>query len=106
MKGTLFPKYLNQGSKGRAVMVLQIILTVLGFGDENLECTGIYDVNTANAVRRLQVHCGFTGENVDGNFGPDTRLAFLARYKININLLPIAPFLRKTEVVEPVREAA
>jgi peptidoglycan hydrolase-like protein with peptidoglycan-binding domain len=98
--GRFFPgDYLNQGSRGPAVTLLQIILRVAGFDPRaNIQFDGEYGPVTADAVRRLQ---DALGVETDGNFGPNTRRAFQERYNLNVNELPVILFLGKTEAAVP-----
>lgn len=81
----LFPEYLNQGSKGPAVAVLQIILIFGGYDPgREIEVDGDYGSKTTEAVKRLQSNLG--GIDVDGNFGPETREAledFVISFDVN-----------------------
>ena len=54
--------FLMQGDCGSAVYRLQTQLTALGYdvGD----CTGVYTLQTASAVRRFQLDCGLIGDGV------------------------------------------
>ena len=54
--------FLMQGDRGEEVVRLQKHLTALGYdvGD----CTGVYTVKTASAVRRFQIDCGFVGDGI------------------------------------------
>ena len=65
-----FPKYMNQGSNGPHVTLLQAFL--IGAGMEGLDVVfdGNYGPVTAAKVTRFQkLH----GLEADGHFGPDTR---------------------------------
>lgn len=86
----LFPEYLNQGSKGPAVAVLQVLLKAGRF-DPNSEITidGDYGPITAQAVKRLQ---GSMGVEADGNFGPGTRQVYRVQHWIDVNTLEAEPF--------------
>jgi len=72
----LFPAYLNLGSRGAAVIALQVFIIMsrlCSVNDCNSLITGVYDNETAEAVRQLQIHIGLVGNDVDGNFGQVTR---------------------------------
>jgi hypothetical protein len=69
--GTLFPPYLQLGSSGPAVFVLQLILQAMG--RTPIVVNGKFDSVTEDRVKELQEILGFTGSNVDGCFGPATR---------------------------------
>jgi hypothetical protein len=87
MQRHLFPPYLNEGSYGEAVLVMQILLNMLDPLFQ-LELTGVHTGRSVDAVRRLQHVLGFTGENVDGNFGPGTRRAMRLRLSIDVDAVP------------------
>lgn len=98
----LFPPYLNAKtadglrSHGAAVTALQkainIVNGVMMSGDKpKLEESGIYDDSTEERVLYLQEWLGFTGNDVDGNFGPATRERLIAHAQININNLTCTP---------------
>ena len=63
------PEYLQQGSTGIAVVILQAFLCGLDYGHE-LAFDGEYGAKTAEAVGRFQKAYNL---EVDGNFGPATR---------------------------------
>ena len=83
----LFPPYLNQGSKGTAVMTLQQMLYALGFG-KGVVCDADYGPMTAEAVKNLQAHIGFRLDDVDGNLGPKTRARLKAQTGIDVDAIP------------------
>ena len=89
----IFPPFLNQGSRGPAVRVLQCLLH--GRHDSP-NVTGNYDELTANAVKTLQVELGFRDGDVDGNFGPATRAAFSAQFGVDVDLFMIHDFTGMT----------
>lgn len=106
MPGTpLFPRYLNQGSKGGAVNMLGLLLIAAGFQDIDhpIVLDGDYAMNgaIARAVRNLQRELDFTGDAVDGNFGPETRDAVLRKGDIDINALTLEMFTEPTVAVGP-----
>ena len=84
---TLFSPYLDVGSNGTAVDVLQAILCGLGYG-EDIVRDGDYGEITKQAMMALQRDLGFTGEDVDGNFGPATRAALKEQKGIDVSLIP------------------
>src|SRR3990167_6287885 len=90
----VFPTWLNQGSQGRAVTILQVFLAGAGFGS-GMVFNGVYDSLTAAHVRNLQAFLG--KEDVDGHFGPKTREFVLNRYGIDFNTLPLRPFRASTQ---------
>ena len=83
----LFPPYLNFGSSGAAVDFLHSILCAKAYGG-GIVRDGEYGEATADAVRSLQRDLGFTGDDVDGNFGPATRAALKAQKLIDVGLIP------------------
>ena len=89
----IFPPFLNQGSRGPAVRVLQCLLH--GRHDSP-NVTGNYDEATGNAVKTLQVELGFRDGDVDGNFGPATRAAFSAQFGVDVDSLMIFDFTGPT----------
>ena len=100
----LFPEYLNQGSEGPAVAVLQLILVAAGLGYSSrtivneIIVDGQYGDVTAQAVRKLQRDLGVTE---DGNFGPETREAVLKELGLNVNELSANLFVGETTAVTP-----
>lgn len=97
---SLFPPYLNASSHGTAVAFLQQLLSGL-FPDLNMEITGIHNQASVEVVKHLQRELGFTGEDVDGNFGPGTRKAFHQKYAIDINRIPVGPAKSATRWFSP-----
>ena len=91
----MFPEYLNKGSKGGAVALLQVGLLMGGFSSR-IVVDGDYGEETAIGVKVLQAHIGFAGNDVDGNFGPATRQRLLEKRGININALQLAMFTEPT----------
>lgn len=79
-----FPEYLDKGSRGRAVVLLQLMLQFAGLNPK-IVADGEYGEQTALAVRELQLNLGFTDVDVDGNFGPMTRRALREQRGIDIN---------------------
>lgn len=94
----LFPERLNQGSQGRAVAVLQILLISGGWND-GITIDGDYGEQTAAGVKALQDDLGFEGDDIDGNFGPKTRAAYMVSYGLDVNAIDAAPFLIETHAV-------
>ncbi len=92
-----FPKFLNKGSDGPAVMMLQSWLLLLGFVEVQMD--GYYGDVTAAAVSGLQHNMGV---EVDGNFGPDTRKAFLKWHRIDVDAIPASKMAGKTNGVGPM----
>lgn len=92
-----FPEYLNQGSEGPAVAVLQIMLKTWGLDQDNtLLIDGVYGERTAKAVADLQAE---QGVDADGNFGPQTRKAFAKASGIDVNTIPANAFSGQTKAV-------
>lgn len=77
------PKYMQQGSKGPCVTVLQVFLAGV-LGGQDLVFDQHYGEVTANKVRVLQDALGMTEK--DGNFGPATRAATKDRYGFDFEL--------------------
>ena len=102
-----FPEWMNRIGKegetaaGPAVMVLQFIL--LGMGLYHEPITSRYDYNTAEAVELLQKKLGFTGDDVDGNFGQGMREALAEQLGIDINgiLRPLLVSSMPTNSIDP-----
>lgn len=114
MATPIFPKYLNQGSKGGAVNMLGALLKAAGLDQARgrkrvprIVLDGEYtrDGAIAAAVRRFQRRVGFKGKDVDGNFGPMTRRLFLEHYNINVDTLTIEMFAAPTTAVSPEETA-
>ena len=101
MTKKLFPEYLNQGSSGGAVYMLEIILIAMGFAPGTFP-TGRYTDSTAEAVKRLQESLGFTGTDIDGNFGPATRKALREKTGLHVNDIPIEALTAETLAVIPL----
>ena len=85
----LFPEFLNIGSRGAAVVFMQQLLCALNFYPERI--TGVHTDRSVDAVMFLQRKLGFTGGDVDGNFGPGTRLTLYKKCDIEVNLIPARP---------------
>lgn len=94
-----FPEYLNQGSSGRAVVLLQLMLLFAGY-NRNIMADGQYGNETAQGVKNLQMTLGFTGEDVDGHFGPRTRIALCTQQGIDIDAIPADAFSQETHAVD------
>lgn len=84
----LFPKYLDEGSRGSAVVAMQQMLCSIGI---NCTITGEHTGDSVLAVQILQRRLKFTGDAADCNFGPATRAALLEKYGINMNAIPARP---------------
>lgn len=97
--GLLFPKYLNKGSKGPAVALLQCLLKDRGCNMENIVVDGDYGEQTARGVAELQTLLGI---EPDGNFGPATRKALVDDDGgLDVNSILAAAFTGKTLTVGP-----
>ncbi|MES3032013.1 MAG: peptidoglycan-binding domain-containing protein [Patescibacteria group bacterium] len=81
----LFPEFLFQGSKGPAVVVLQLLLLALNENSKIIP-DGDFGNETAKGVKKLQSRLGV---DQDGCFGPKTREAFFWRTGIQINAIPV-----------------
>ena len=102
----LFPAYLNVGSRGPAVAVLQLFLRGGAFNQNREVTVGEYDEETAEGVRNLQKYLVNIGHSVgddgpDGNFGPKTREAVSKAFGIDFNALPWEVFQGETQAVGP-----
>ncbi|MES2088252.1 MAG: peptidoglycan-binding protein [Patescibacteria group bacterium] len=97
-----FPQYLNKGSKGPVgtIRLLQLLL-LAGGHNAGIVPDGDYGEQTALGVRNLQVEMGFTGDDVDGNFGPKTRAAYKLITGIDINAIPEDFFLNVVTISRP-----
>lgn len=96
----LLPPYLDFGSEGPAVLVIQVWLRgVLGHLGKILRVpiNGLYDELTAEAVQVLQrERLGFTGKDIDGNFGPKTRKAIKEDIGIDFDEISFGCLLGRT----------
>jgi len=92
-----FPKYLNKGSKGPAVALLQIILLVRGH-NRYIVTDGDYGDETAKGVRQLQK---ILRVEQDGHFGPQTRQALFAETELNVGAIPADIFGGENQAVAP-----
>jgi len=82
----LFPQpYLQSGSFGPAVVVLQAMLICLGYNSEKIVANGDYGEETKQGVIDFQKAVKL---EPDGNFGPNTRAAFLDITGIDVNEIP------------------
>ena len=100
----LFPAYLNLGSRGAAVIALQVFLMTwrLGFvTDCDSLVIGIYDNATGEAVGQLQAHLGFTGKEIDKHFGPATRSKLKQTYNFDLDSWRRASTNLQTIAVQP-----
>ena len=99
---TFFPEYLNKGSKGPAVTLLQLLLKAGHYNALNIQVDGDYGDETAVGVKRLQEALGFDGKEIDGHFGPATRKRYAdGIVKINVNALAADVFEGDTDAVFP-----
>ena len=94
----LFPKYLDKGSKGPAVAMLQVLLVARGYNDDNIIVDGDYGDATAEGVRQLQEE--FSLEE-DGHFGPNSRAALQSDSDVNVDALDAELFVGETLAVGP-----
>ncbi len=84
----LFPEYLPPGSKGPAVMFLQLMLQAGGYNSEAIVADGDYGDETAEGVRQFQRQVDLDD---DGAFGPDTRAKWLEKTGLDVNAIPALP---------------
>jgi peptidoglycan hydrolase-like protein with peptidoglycan-binding domain len=96
-----FPEFLNHGSRGPAVILLQLLLKAGGYNRTGIIPDGDYGEETAKGVRLVQGELGFAEEGIDGNFGPKTRAAYRVRFGIDVNAIPIDAFTGETKAVGP-----
>lgn len=95
----LFPQYLDRGSHGQAVAMLQLLLVTHGLAAPGLAIDGEYGDVTAESVRRVQERHGL---EQDGHFGPDTRKGFAEELGgFHVNSIPKSPFDRETLAILP-----
>lgn len=98
-----FPPYLNKGSKGPPVALLQCLLKDRGCNSDNIVVDGDYSEETAKGVKELQKTLGI---EADGNFGPKTRAAlanerFVFGIGFDVNAILASAFSGPTEAVGP-----
>jgi peptidoglycan hydrolase-like protein with peptidoglycan-binding domain len=94
-----FPEYLNKGSKGPAVALLQVLLKDYGYNEGAISVNGEYDEETAEGVRQLQKELEIED---DGHFGPATREAWVDKMDgPDVNAIPKSAFTRAEEYVGP-----
>lgn len=84
----LFPEYLPPGSKGPAVVFLQMMLQAGGFNKEAIIADGDYGEETAKGVRQFQTEVGIDD---DGAFGPETRRHWLEMTSLDVDEIPALP---------------
>ncbi|MDO8530434.1 MAG: peptidoglycan-binding domain-containing protein [bacterium] len=96
-----FPKFLNQGSKGPAVTILQAFLWGALDDQEGIETLipdGDYGPTTARFVSALQENLGI---GIDGNFGPETRARVKSVYNYDFDAIPMCAVTCFPETVGP-----
>lgn len=93
----LFPEYLNQGSTGPAVALLQCLLRNDGWNDAII-VDSIYGEETAKGVKAMQEEYQI---EADGHFGPQTREVLLRNGGLDVNSLPANIFTGETKAVGP-----
>jgi len=83
----LFPEYLDQGSAGAAVVVLQALFLGSEFEDSDfpIEINGLYADSLIKAIENFQEKHSM---GIDGNCGPDTRRAIERRFGVDLNQVP------------------
>ena len=72
------------------------LLGIPGVPLSDVTVNGVYGPHTANAVRKLQEHIGFTGNDVDGNFGPGTRAKLYEEVGVDVSVILASAFTGKT----------
>ena len=93
----LFPEFLNYGSQGPAVALLQCLLKDRELNDKII-VDGDYGPETARGVRELQTQLGV---EQDGHFGPETRRVFVEGGGLDANSLEADLFVGETKEVKP-----
>lgn len=104
-----FPKFLDKGSQGPPVLVLQLLLLASEKAPEGLVPDSVYGAMTAKGVENLQEELrmlGNTEVEIDGNFGPTTRAAYFKESGIDVNAFTKAMFTEETKAVQPKEAAA
>lgn len=96
-------EYMEPGSKGPAVALLQIILLARGHNHEKIVPDGVYGPETEKGVRLLQATLGFPAAGQDGSFGPATRRALLEKRRIDIDALSANLFAGPGTYVRPAQ---
>jgi peptidoglycan hydrolase-like protein with peptidoglycan-binding domain len=96
-----FSMWLNAGSMGWEVVVLQILLR-LKLLNTLVSISGYYGNKTADGVRKWQ---HMLGVEVDGNFGQDTRKKIVERGGLDFNTLLADVFQTKIEREKLFRES-
>lgn len=89
----LVPPYMDAETKGKAVRWFKQLFSSLYYPDGTRVYSGqineYYDEDIRAAVRKLQNFLGFTAEeDVDGFFGPNTRVKFLEVFRIDVDSIP------------------
>jgi peptidoglycan hydrolase-like protein with peptidoglycan-binding domain len=79
----LYPLFLDKGSHGAAVLPLQGLMQMTGCATEKMLRDGDYGIETSESVKNFQRM--IYAVEVDGNFGPGTRLAAQVTLSWNIN---------------------
>ncbi|MFA6184183.1 MAG: peptidoglycan-binding protein [Parcubacteria group bacterium] len=96
-----FSTWLNAGSMGWEVVVLQILLR-LKLLSTSVSISGYYGNKTVDGVCKWQ---RMLGVEVDGNFGQDTRKKIIKRGGLDFNTLLAAVFRTKAERKKLFRES-
>lgn len=94
-----FPTFLNKGSKGPPVALLQCLLIDRGCNSDNITVDGDYGEETAKGVFELQKELGV---EADGNFGPQTREALANECGapgLDVNKIPASAFSGPTTAI-------
>jgi peptidoglycan hydrolase-like protein with peptidoglycan-binding domain len=91
MQQRAFPPYMGKGSNGPDVLLVQVAIKTAAA--RHSACQGLipdgdFGEQTELAVKWLQDDLGFTGDDVDGCFGPNTRRRFAAKYGTNFDAIP------------------
>ncbi|MCK5080751.1 MAG: hypothetical protein KAQ63_01180 [Candidatus Moranbacteria bacterium] len=81
----LFPQYLDKESSGAAPDFLARVLTLRGFMEKESFESGSFPTN---GVKMLQATLDFDATEIDGNFGPKTRIADFTQNRFRWNIVP------------------